>query len=63
MRQALRVLMNSAQRGDVADIHKLRRLNGAVLHPVEKIDAAGFDDRAVFQLRQCRVNGGAIRET
>src|ERR1035437_350960 len=60
--QPLFRLMNSAQRRDVADIDKLRRLNGSILHPSQKIDTAGLDDRTVLQLRQCRVNRGAIRE-
>src|ERR1019366_5902168 len=61
-RQPLLRLMNSAQRGNIAYIHKLGRLNGSILHASQKIDAAGLDDRTVLQLRQCRVNRAAIRE-
>src|ERR1700739_2992739 len=61
-RQPILRLMNSAERRDVADINKLRRLDGSILHPADKIDTAGFDNRTVFQLRQCRVNRCAIRK-
>ncbi len=58
--QSLVGFVDSAQPGDVANIHQLLWLLDAVLHAVQKIDTAGLDDSPVLQLRQCGVNGSAV---
>ena len=52
--------LDAAQRWDIADIHQARRRIGAILHAIEQIDTAGFDDSAVFQLRKSGFDGSAI---
>jgi len=61
-RQPLLGLANAAQSGNIADVHQPGGLLDAVLHPVEEIDAARFNDGSVLQLRECRINRGAVSD-
>ncbi len=58
--QSLRRDLDATQRWDIADIHQARRRIGAILHAIEQVDAPGFDDSAVFQLRKSGFDGSAI---